>query len=78
MTNIFTDLIPVAYRKYLYALASLALYAYGVWEAVNHDWKQFSISIATALVTTLAHANAGVKPAASVSGNQPAEPPAVG
>jgi hypothetical protein len=52
-----TDLIPAKYRRYVYAIAALLAFAYGVWQAVDGDWRQFAISLIGSAVTALAHAN---------------------
>lgn len=60
--NPLIDIIPTAYRKYLYALVALGLYVYSVYTATKGHWDQFAISLATALVHTLAAANTIVTP----------------
>ena len=55
--NYLVDLIPAKYRKYLYAVLSAAVTVYGIWQAVEGDWTQFSVSLVTALTGVLATAN---------------------
>ena len=62
--NPLTDLIPAKYRKYLYALVSLAAVVYGVCEASNGDWKQFAIALVGLAASALAHANTNPQPPA--------------
>lgn len=52
-----TDLIPAKYRRYVYAVAALLAFAYGLWEASNGDWHQFVVGLLGAIVSALAHAN---------------------
>lgn len=60
--NPLTDLIPAKYRKYLYALVSLAAVVYGVYEASNGDWKQFAVALVGLAASALAHANTDQQP----------------
>ena len=60
MTNplsLLTDLIPPAYRRYLYAPTAAALFAYSLWQASAGDVKSFLVALGSALVATLATAN---------------------
>lgn len=59
---IFTDLIPAKYRKYLYALAALAAFVYGVYEANGHDWRKTAGALAGAFLLALAHGNTDAAP----------------
>lgn len=59
---VLTDLIPAKYRKYVYALAALAAFAYGIYEAAGGDWRQFGIALVGSLVSALAHANTDAAP----------------
>ena len=67
MTNplsLLTDLIPPAYRRYLYALTAAALFVYSIWQATSGDIKSFLVALGSALVATLATANTPASPAA--------------
>ena len=55
--NPLLDLIPAQYRRYLYALASVALVIYTAVEAAGGDWRQAVGALVAAAVTSLAHAN---------------------
>ena len=60
MTNplsLLTDLIPPAYRRYLYALTAAALFVYSLWQVSSGDVKSFLVALGSALVATLATAN---------------------
>lgn len=54
------DLIPAKYRQYLYAVLSATVAVYGIWQAVEGDWTQFTVSLITALTGVLATANTNV------------------
>ena len=54
------DLIPAEYRRYLYAVLSAAVAVYGIWQAVEGDWTQFTVSLVTSLTGVLATANTNV------------------
>jgi len=49
--------IPAKYRFYIYAIGTLALAVYAIWEAAHGDIKQFVISLVSAVVTTIAAGN---------------------
>lgn len=59
--NPLTDLIPARARKYVYALAALALVVYAAWQASGGDWRAFAASLAVALVPGLAASNTAPK-----------------
>lgn len=61
--SLLIDLIPAKQRKILYALLTVGVTLYGVWQVADGDWGQFIVSAVTALVGTLATANTNVKPA---------------
>lgn len=65
-TNPLTDLIPARSRKYVYALAALAVLVYGAWEASNGDWRTFVGSLFAALVPTLAASNTHTRRSATI------------
>ena len=54
------DLIHANYRRYLYAVLSATVAVYGIWQAVEGDWAQFTVSLITALTGVLATANTNV------------------
>lgn len=56
-TNPLTELIPAAYRKYVYLVAAAALLVYGLWEASAGDVRTFVVSVVSALVSGLAASN---------------------
>ena len=56
MNNVLT-LIPAKYRKIVYVAIGVAAPLYGVWEAANHDWKQFAALLIAGAGSRLAHAN---------------------
>lgn len=58
--NYLVDLMPAKYRKYLYAVLSAAVAVYGIWQAVEGDWTQFTVSLVTTLTGVLATANTNV------------------
>lgn len=53
----FQDLIPPKYRKWVYAIAALLSFGYGVWKASDGDWEQVIAALAGSLVAGLAHGN---------------------
>lgn len=55
--NPLTELIPAQYRKYVYALATVAVFVYGLFQAAGGDWKTFAASLLGALVSALAASN---------------------
>lgn len=56
--NPLTNIIPMKYRKYLYALAFVAAFVYAVYEANGHDWKRTAGALVGAVLAALAHGNA--------------------
>lgn len=64
--SMLTDLIPAKARKYVYAIAALLAFAYGVYSACDGDWTKFGTSLVVALVNALAHANTGTDGAPAV------------
>lgn len=56
-SNPLTELIPAAYRRYVYVVAAAAVFLYGIWQAVDGDYKAFAIAVASALVPALAASN---------------------
>ena len=56
MNDILT-LIPVKYRKYLYAAVAVAAFLFGIWQVSNGDWKQFVAALFAALVAETARQN---------------------
>lgn len=56
------DLIPAKARKYVYAILTIVVFIYGVWQAAGGDWGQFIVSLVTSAVGTLATANTDVDP----------------
>lgn len=59
-TNPLTELIPAAYRKYVYLVAAAALLVYGLWEASAGDVRTFVVSVVSALVSGLAASNTDI------------------
>lgn len=57
VSNPLTELIPAAYRKYVYLVAAAALFLYGLWEVAAGDIRTFVISLVSALVSGLAASN---------------------
>jgi len=53
------DIIPARARKYLYAALAAALAVYGIWQATEGDWTQFSVALTTAIVNIMAASNTG-------------------
>lgn len=64
--GLLIDFIPAKQRKIVYAVLTVAVTLYGVWQGFDGDWGQFAVSVVTALVTALATANTNVQ--ASVKG----------
>jgi len=60
--NPLTDLIPARYRQYVYALATVAAFLYGLWQVSEGDWKQFGAAVAAALIGGLATSNTRSEP----------------
>ncbi len=58
MNNALT-LVPAKYRKIVYVAIGIAAPLYGIWEAANHDWKQFVALLIAGAGSWLAHANTG-------------------
>lgn len=56
-TNPLVDVIPAAYRKYLYALLFLAGLGIAAWQAADGNWKVFVGALVTAIVHGLAASN---------------------
>lgn len=56
------DLIPAKARKYVYAILTVGVLLYGVWQAADGNWGQFIVSLVTSAVGTLATANTNVDP----------------
>lgn len=55
--NLLTDVIPAKARKYVYAAVTLAALIWGAFEASQGDWRVFTGSLITALVTATAASN---------------------
>ena len=55
--NPLTNVIPERARKYVYALATLAVIVYGAWQASEGDWGTFVAALFAALVPGLAASN---------------------
>lgn len=55
--NALVNMLPPQGRKILYGVLAAALSIYAIWQAVDGDWTQFSVSIATALVNIMAAGN---------------------
>ena len=55
--NPLTDLIPAPARKYVYAIAAVLAFAYGIWQGVDGDWGQFVAGLLASVVSALAHGN---------------------
>ena len=55
--SILTDVIPAKARKYVYAAVTLAALIWGAFEASQGDWRVFTGSLITALVTATAASN---------------------
>lgn len=55
--NPFTDLLPAAARRYVYAVAALALLVFSLWQASQGDWAAFVSSLLATLVPLLAASN---------------------
>lgn len=64
--NALVDIIPPKGRKYLYAVLAAALAVYAIWQAVDGDWTQFSVALATALVNIMAAGNVNTTPVPTV------------
>lgn len=58
--NPLTDLLPPKARAVLYAIVAAAGVVYGIWQASNQDWRQFTVAVIAALTGALAGSN--VKP----------------
>ena len=57
MSNILTDVIPAAGRKYVYAALSLAAIVWGAYQVSDGDWKSFVGGLIVALTTATAASN---------------------
>ena len=55
--NPLTNVIPSRYRKYVYAVITLAAIVWGVYEASAGDWKTFVGGLIVALTTATAASN---------------------
>ena len=55
--NVLTDVIPARYRRYVYAVVTLAALIWGAWEASQGDWQVFVGTLIGALVTATAASN---------------------
>jgi hypothetical protein len=53
------DIIPMRYRRQVYAVVTLAALVFGAWQASNGNWTEFVASLLTSLTTGLATANSG-------------------
>lgn len=64
--NALIDIIPARGRKYLYAILAAVLAIYAIWRAVDGDWTQFSVALATSLVNIMAAGNVNTTPIPTV------------
>ena len=55
--NPLTDALPPRARAWLYLIATVALFVWGLWQAAGGDWAQFAVTLGGALVTALAGSN---------------------
>ena len=55
--NPLTNVIPSRYRKYVYAVLTLAALVYGTYQASDGDWKTFVGGLIVALTTATAASN---------------------
>ena len=55
--NPLTDALPPRARAWLYLVATIALFVWGLWQAAGGDWAQFGVTLGGALVTALAGSN---------------------
>lgn len=55
--NPLTDVLPTKVRKYIYAIAFLALLVFTAWQAAAGDWDQFVGGLLATLVPLLAASN---------------------
>lgn len=60
--NALIDLMPAGARKYVYALLSAAVAVFGIWQASQGDWIEFSVALVTTLVALMATANTSPTP----------------
>lgn len=51
------DIIPAEWRKYVYALVTLAAGVFSAWQAAEGNWEPFAGGVITFLTTSLATAN---------------------
>lgn len=56
-SNPLQDVVPPKYRQVVYALLTLALLAFSLWQASQGDWTLFAGSLLTALGTGTAASN---------------------
>ena len=61
--NLLVDVIPAAWRRYVYGALSLLALVYAAWQASDGDWKAALTSLIGSAVTALAHANTNQAPA---------------
>lgn len=53
--NPLVDILPEKYRKYVYAVAALAVFVLGVWQAADGDWvKAIGLAIGSLVPATAA------------------------
>lgn len=55
------DLIPAKARKVLYAVLSAGVAVYGIWQATEGNWDEFTVSVITSLTGLMATANTDVQ-----------------
>lgn len=60
--NLLKDIVPARYRKAAYAVLTLALLVFTLFQAADGDWSQFTGSLLAALVTGTATANTNTAP----------------
>lgn len=58
--NPLYEILPPAVRKYVYALASVALVVFALYQASDGDWVTFAAGLLTALTTATAASNTDV------------------
>lgn len=62
--NLLADRLPAQVRLWVYIVAALLLFGYGLWQAAQGDWLQFAVSVVTALVSGMAGGNVNTEPVA--------------
>lgn len=62
MNNPLLDVLPAKVRKYVYAVLSLALLVFTVYQASAGDWDQFIGGLIVALIAGTAASNTDVEP----------------